>query len=257
MPGSRGYFDDGARAEVGCRASMLQAFDDGRLFGAATGTGRPWVLALPGWQRTHRDFSRVLEGIDALALDLPGFGASPPPPEAWGSAEYATALLPVLDTLDEPPVVLGHSFGGRVAVHLAATHPDRVAALVLTGVPLLRPPDAAKASVATAYKAARFLHRRHLLSDERMEALRQRYGAADYRNATGVMRGVNVKVVNETYEAQLAQVTCPVELVWGDGDTAAPLSVARAAEQMLGNAHLTVLAGVGHLTPLEAPQELA
>jgi pimeloyl-ACP methyl ester carboxylesterase len=235
---------------------MLQAFDDGRLFGAATGTGRPWVLALHGWQRTHRDFNRVLEGIDALALDLPGFGASPPPPEPWGSAEYAKALLPILDGFHDPPVVLGHSFGGRVAVHIAATFPDRVRALVLTGVPLLRPSDAPRPKVATAYKVARFLHRRHVLSDARMEALRQRYGAADYRNATGVMRGVNVKVVNETYEEQLRQVTCRVELVWGDHDTAAPLSVAQAAAAMLSDAHLTALTNVGHLTPLEAPEAL-
>src|SRR3954452_16103169 len=99
---------------------MLTAYDNGRLFGARTGSGAPWVLALHGWQRTHRDFNRVLEGIDALALDLPGFGASPPPAEPWGSAEYAKALLPVLDGFDGPPVVLGHSFGGRVAVHIAA-----------------------------------------------------------------------------------------------------------------------------------------
>jgi pimeloyl-ACP methyl ester carboxylesterase len=235
---------------------MLQAFDDGRLFGAVTGTGRPWVLALHGWQRTHRDFNRVLDGVDALALDLPGFGASPAPPEPWGSAEYAKALLPILEGFDDPPVVLGHSFGGRVAVHMAATFPDRVRALVLTGVPLLRPSDAPRAKVATVYKVARFLHRRHVLSDARMEALRQRYGAADYRNATGVMRGVNVKVVNETYEGQLRQVACRVELVWGDHDTAAPLSVAQAAAAMLSDAHLTVLANTGHLTPLEAPEAL-
>src|SRR5436309_7264659 len=105
---------------------MLTAFDDGRLFGATTGDGHPWVLALHGWRRTHRDFDRVLAGIDAIALDLPGFGASPEPPDAWGSAAFADAITPVLDTFDTAPVVLGHSFGGRVAVQLAAAYPDRV-----------------------------------------------------------------------------------------------------------------------------------
>src|SRR4051812_38815028 len=111
---------------------MLTAFDDGRLFGATTGDGHPWVLALHGWQRTHRDFNRVLDGVAAVALDLPGFGASPPPPQPWGGAEYAAAVAPVLERFDQPPVVLGHSFGGRVAVHLAAAYPERVHALVLT-----------------------------------------------------------------------------------------------------------------------------
>src|SRR5438874_9281179 len=144
---------------------MLTAYDNGRLFGARTGTGAPWVLALHGWQRTHRDFSQVLDGIDAIAVDLPGFGASPPPREAWGGADYAECLVPVLDAFERPPVVLGHSFGGRAAVHLAAAHPDRVHALVLTGVPLLRPADVTRPSVAWSFRVARALHARRLLSD--------------------------------------------------------------------------------------------
>jgi pimeloyl-ACP methyl ester carboxylesterase len=236
---------------------MLSAFDDGRLFGSSSGSGVPWVLALHGWQRTHRDFARVLEGVDAIAVDLPGFGASPPPPEPWGAARYADAVLPVLDRFDGPAVVLGHSFGGRVAVHLAAAHPERVGALVLTGVPLLRPPGTGAARVARPYRLARFLHARGLLSETRMEAMRQRYGSQDYRQATGVMRAVHVIAVNETYEPQLAQVRCPVDLVWGDQDTAAPVAVAEQAALLIPDAEVTVLAGVGHMTPLEAPDALA
>ena len=98
-----------------------------------------------------------------------------------------------------------------------------------------------------------------------MEALRQKYGSEDYRLATGVMRAVHVRAVNETYEEPLGQLRCPVELVWGDDDTAAPLAVAQAAADRLGRgpapastpAHLTVLPGAGHLTPLTAPDALA
>src|SRR5438067_3542048 len=100
---------------------MLKAFDDGRLFGAAFGSGPPWVLALHGWRRTQRDWNDVLVGLDAIALDLPGFGATPLPDRPWGSPEYAAAVTPVLEReFDGPAVVIGHSFGGRVATHLAA-----------------------------------------------------------------------------------------------------------------------------------------
>ncbi|HZD66295.1 MAG TPA: hypothetical protein VE152_09375, partial [Acidimicrobiales bacterium] len=63
---------------------MLKAYDAGRLFGTRTGTGPAWVLALHGWRRSHRDFDAVLGGrsgppVDAVALDLPGFGATPAP----------------------------------------------------------------------------------------------------------------------------------------------------------------------------------
>lgn len=235
---------------------MLQAFANGRLFGASFGSGRPAVLALHGWGRSSADFAATLDGLDAVALDLPGFGASPPPPEAWGAAEYAAAVAPVLDELATPAVVVGHSFGGRVAVHLAAAHPDRVGGLVLTGVPLVRRPGAPRRRPALAFRVGRALHRRGVLSEARMEALRQRYGSADYRAATGVMRAVHVRAVNETYDDVLPRVRCPVELVWGEDDADVPLAVAEAAARLLPDATLATVPGTGHHTPLTAPGAL-
>lgn len=235
---------------------MLKAYAAGRLFGASHGTAPAAVLGLPGWARTHRDFDAAFEGLDAIAVDLPGFGASPEPPEAWGAAEYAAALVPLLEEMARPAVVVGHSFGGRVAVNLAAQHPERVGALVLMGVPLLRRPDASSAKPAFAYRAARSLHRRGLLGENTMEALRRRHGSSDYRAATGVMRQVLVRVVNETYEEQLAAVTCPTDLVWGDDDAEVPVAVAEAARRLLATSTLTVVPGAGHLLPLTAPGEL-
>jgi pimeloyl-ACP methyl ester carboxylesterase len=56
------------------------------------GTGAPRVLALHGWGRSGADFARILHGMDALAVHLHGFGQTPPPPTAWGSADYAAHL---------------------------------------------------------------------------------------------------------------------------------------------------------------------
>jgi pimeloyl-ACP methyl ester carboxylesterase len=227
--------------------------------GEAFGTGPPTVLALHGWSRTRRDFSAVLappgaDPLDAIALDLPGFGATPSPPDAWGSTEYAALVACVLEEMATPVVVLGHSFGGRVAVELAAQRPDDVAALVLTGVPLIRP----EGSVRTpfAFRAGRLLHRAGLLPASRMEALRRRYGSSDYRAAEGVMRQVLVRVVNERYDEALAAIRCPVTLVWGDDDSTAPVDMARVVAKSLGDARLVVCPGAGHLTPLSVPTAL-
>ena len=232
---------------------MLKAFAGGRLFGSLHGAPPPRVVALHGWGRTHRDFDATLAGLDALALDLPGFGATPPPPEPWGAAAYAAT---VAEAIEAPAVVVGHSFGGRVAVHLAVARPDLVQALVLTGVPLLRPPGAVRRKPKLSFRVARALHRRRLVSDARIEAMRQRYGSADYRAAQGVMRAVHVTAVNETYEDELRALRCPVELVWGADDADVPVSVAHAAVELLADARLTVLPGVGHLVPTAAPADL-
>jgi pimeloyl-ACP methyl ester carboxylesterase len=231
----------------------------GGLFGARHGDPPAGVVALHGWRRTHTDFDAVLAGYPAAAPDLPGFGATPAPPAAWGSADYAAAVLPLCQ--EGPPVVLvGHSFGGKVAVALAAAHPDRVAALVLTGAPLLRPAGQPRPRPSLAHRVARGLHRAGLLSDARMEARRQAGGSDDYRAAVGVMRDVLVRSIAEmddgTYRRELGGLTCPVELVWGERDTAAPPAVAHEAATLVGGATVTVVPGVGHHLPTEAPDAL-
>ncbi|WP_420446955.1 alpha/beta fold hydrolase [Candidatus Poriferisodalis sp.] len=210
-----------------------------------------------GWGRTHRDLLECLAGSDAIALDLPGFGASPAPSAAGGAAAYADAVEPVLDECASQVVVLGHSFGGRVAVELAARRPDAVASLVLCGVPLLRRTDRPTPRPALRFRLAHRLHRCGLLAEGTMERMRQRYGSADYRAANGIMREVLVTVVNETYESQLSRIAQPVELVWGRHDEPVPVEIARRAAGMLADARLTVLDGVGHLVPTEAPAALA
>lgn len=240
-----------------------RAFDGGRIFGVTHGSAPFRVLALPGWLHTSADWDGVLPGlgVGAVALDLPGFGGATPEPEAaTGSAGYAERVAPVLADLEAPVVVVGHSFGGRVALHLAATHPDEVAALVLTGVPNLVRRTTPAAKPPLSFRVARALHRKGLLPDEKMEDLRRRHGSADYRNAPSpLMRDVLVRVTNEDYEEQLRRVRCPVELVYGEHDTAATPEMAERAKALVpdGRAELTVLPGVDHFTPVKAPDALA
>jgi pimeloyl-ACP methyl ester carboxylesterase len=236
---------------------VLQSFCEGRLFGERTGPGPTEVVGLHGWARTRSDLAGSLAGLNALALDLPGFGASPEPPGAWDSRAYAALVAEVLAGLDRPQVLLGHSFGGRVAVKLAAGRPELVSGLVLAGVPLLRPRSGpGRPSPAWRFRLARWGRRRGVVSEARMEKLRQRYGSEDYRRASGIMRSVLVRVVNESYAEDLPRIACPVELVWGSNDTAAPLPMAREACALLRNARLEVIEGGGHMTPLTAPDAL-
>lgn len=241
---------------------MLVAFDDGTAFGERWGAGPPAVVALHGWRRTHADFARSLGpaapggALPVVALDLPGFGASPEPPAPWGSPEYAQVVARVVEALGAGPVVLvGHSLGGRVAVRLAARRPDLVRGLVLTGAPVA-PRTAPSARPARSFRAARRLHRMGVLPEALMERQRQRHGSADYRAATGVMRQVLVRMVGESYQEDVARLRGPAELVWGDDDTAAPIEGARRLAEVIPAARLTVCPGAGHLTPSTVPEEL-
>lgn len=207
------------------------------------GDGPASVLALHGWGRSGADFAAILHGCDALAVHLPGFGTTAPPPTVWGSEDYAEHLVPGLAG-SGPFVVVGHSFGGRVAVRLAVAYPELVSALVLTGVPLVRatPPP----RPALALRVAKRLRAAHLVPASVVERIRRHSGSADYRAAEGVMRDVLVRVVREDYRDDLARLTVPVHLVWGEDDDAAPLAGARLAAEVLG-VDVEVVPGAGHL----------
>ncbi|MDH3260690.1 MAG: alpha/beta hydrolase [Acidimicrobiia bacterium] len=232
---------------------MLKSFAGGTIFGERFGGGPLRVLALHGWGRDRRDFDEILGGLDAAAIDLPGFGASPEPPEAVGAAGYARLIAPVLDEFPQPAIIVGHSFGGRVAVHLAVLRPEKVGTLILMGAPLLRPAGSGRGTPPFAYRMIRAMHRKRWIGDDRMELARQRYGSADYRAARGVMREVLVVAVNESYEAQLDQIHQPVQLIWGADDRDVPVEIARRAMEHLSRAELTLLEGVGHHVCLESP----
>lgn len=235
----------------------LLSIADGTLFAERLGAGTPRVLALHGWGRRGADFSSSLEGLDALSLDLPGFGASPPPAEAIGAHGYARLISPALDLFDGPPVVVGHSFGGRVAVALQHDRPGSCAGLVLAGTPLVHR-SGRRRKPPLAYRVARAAHRLGLVGDEAMERRRRRHGSADYRAVTGVMREILVQVVNESYEEELAGLDLPVHLLWGADDREVPVEVAERARVLIetGGApvDLEILDGVGHHVPIRAPE---
>jgi pimeloyl-ACP methyl ester carboxylesterase len=238
---------DGRRGEK----VTLRSFRDGALFAESEGDDVR-VVGLHGWGRDRHDLGEALRGLPALRFDLPGFGASPPPPAVWGAADYAALVAGALDdTARGPFVVVGHSFGGRVAVCLAADRPDLVGGLVLCGVPLVRatPPR----GPSLRHRLVRAGHRVGVVGDAAYERWRQRHGSADYRAARGIMRDVLVRAVNETYEDQLARVVAPVAMVWGARDTEVPPDVARRAAALVhAPVEVVVVDNAGHDVHREA-----
>ena len=99
---------------------MLRAFLDGAVFGTTTGDGVPSVLLLHGWRRTHEDFDQVAaelegQGVGSVALDLPGFGATPPPAAAMGARGYAAQLADLVESVASSGAATPSGAGWRCA----------------------------------------------------------------------------------------------------------------------------------------------
>ncbi|HEX9924538.1 MAG TPA: alpha/beta fold hydrolase, partial [Anaerolineae bacterium] len=133
-----------------------------KVYYEVVGSGRP-VLLLHGWGVDSQSIRPIAQYVNtslaarAYALDFPGFGLSDTPQTAWGVNDYVQVVVELLDQLHLDTVdLIAHSFGGRVALKLAAQAPQRVNRLVLAGCAGIRPDRTAGyyVKVATA-KATR------------------------------------------------------------------------------------------------------
>ena len=182
-----------------------------------------------------------------MLLDLPGFGASPLPPAAWSTADYADAVAAWLTGL--PPgrrIWIAHSFGCRVGLQLAARHPALLDALVLiaaAGLPPARslPQRARIAMRRWSFRLARAVTREGPARDR----LRARFGSADYRQS-GALRPILVKAVTEDLSTAAAAVRCPSLLIYGDQDHETPPELGMRLNALMPRSRLVVLRGFDH-----------
>jgi len=258
QPGPPAESDTGMRHEIGRgNGAEFAVFRTGM----ATSSG-PLLVCAHGWGQTHEALLPLARSMARAAapvlVDLPGFGHSPPPPAAWGNAEYADAMAEWLTAMPRPRVWVGHSFGCRIALALAARHPEAVDAMFLVaaaGLPPHRSP-ARRARIALrrwAYRALRGL----APEGPARERLRERFGSADYR-AAGAMRPTFVRVVSEDLTDAARAVHCPVELVYGERDTETPPEIGARLQALIPGARLSVLQGLDHWTVLtEGQHQLA
>ncbi len=210
-----------------------------------------------GWGQDRKAMQALAQSLFARGvhdfIDLPGFGASPRPDQTWTTADYADAAARWLEQTDTgaPVVWIGHSFGCRVGLQLAARHPDAVSAMLLiaaAGLPRKRSAlETAKFKGRVyGYKA---LKRLAPLAGISQDQLRERFGSADYRSA-GALRDIFLNVVNEDLSDVAARVACPVHLIYGAGDTETPPEIGERLARLIRHAKLTVLDGFDHYTIL-------
>ena len=223
------------------------------------GEGAP-LLLLHGWGVERSVFAPLQQyfarHMQVWRLDFPGFGQSAEPPVPWGVRDYADFVQDFCRVVGlENPSILGHSFGGRVAIVLAER--GFGAKLVLTDAAGLKPKRGLGYYARVySYKAAKRVMGLPGLRRWREKALAvwlKRNPSGDYTKAQGIMRAVFVKVVNEDLGPCLPRINIPTLLMWGENDADTPLADGQKMEKLIPDAGLVVFKGVGHYPFLEQP----
>ncbi len=157
-----------------------------------------------------------------------------------------------------PPAIVGHSNGGRIAIRMAATEPERVGKLVLVDAAGIRPKRTLHwyRRVALA-KVGKHAARRLGAPGRRLrDALVGRVASTDYA-AAGELRPTLVRLVNAQLRPHLPAIKSPTLLIWGEKDADTPLWMGREMERLIPDAGLVVLEGAGHFSYLDQPDRFA
>lgn len=206
------------------------------------------IILLHGWGQNIEMMKPIGDNFSdrfrITILDLPGFGESDEPKETWNMDKYSAFLENFIDQLEiKKPIVIGHSFGGRLAIRYSACNP--IEKLVLFGAPCIR----IKEELPIGVKVLKSIKKLPFMNDFG-EYMKQYIGSRDYKAASPIMRQTLVEVVNEDLSKYAREIEEPTLLIWGVNDTEAPIREAKELEKIMIDAALIELPGT-HYAYLE------
>ena len=206
------------------------------------------ILLLHGWGQNIEMMKSLGDPFSdrcrITILDFPGFGQSDEPSLAWSIDDYCNLLEEFVKKVGiQKPIIMGHSFGGRVAIKYSSN--NAIEKLVLFGSPCVRLRKEQPLSVKILKSIKKIPG-----MDKIGEYMKKYIGSRDYKAASPIMRQTLVNVVNEDLSNCAKKIEEPTLLIWGEYDDEAPLEEAKLLEGLMVDAALIVLPGT-HYAYLE------
>jgi pimeloyl-ACP methyl ester carboxylesterase len=227
----------------------------------------PAVLVLHGWGGSSDSWLEVQKilaskGYRVICPDFPGFGKSISPKKPWGIDDYSRLILNFSKRLGlEEFFLLGHSFGGRVAIRFAVQHPEKLKSLILCNSAGIKPKLGLKAKLiywVAAIGNAIFTPRRLARFKDAARSIFYSFlRKKDYVKAKGVMKETIKMALTDDLLPDLAEIRTRTLIVWGGKDKMVPPKYAEVMKRNIKNSKLEIFPKVGHSPHLEVPGKLS
>ena len=216
------------------------------------------ILILHGWGSSAEKWQKVKEilekqGIKVLIPDLPGFGLTPPPAAAWNIDDYVEWVKDFSEKNNlDPFFLLGHSFGGGVAVKYALKYPENIKKLFLVAPAIIRKKTFKKEIFK---KISVFFPKTPLLRKifYRVFSLKSDYPYV----REGVMKETYLRVIKEDLSNDLSDISISTVIIWGKKDDVLPVKDAHFMKEKIKDSKLVVIPEADHDLERKSPELLA
>lgn len=221
------------------------------------------LVIIPGWGGTKKSWLNFIElagrDFEVHFIELPGFGDEPCPESVWGVKEYANFAKSKIAELKKP-ILMGHSFGGQVAVNLAANNPDLFSKLILSGAAVMRPKHSFKRFFfAGLAKIGKLVFRLPLIGRSENFARKYLYkiaGSPDFENTSGIKREIFKKIIRQSQTHLLGKIRQKTLVIWGEKDGYVPLGEGKKIARLIPNAELKIVENGKHGLHIQQPENL-
>lgn len=230
----------------------LVAFDE-------IGHGPVSIIFLHGWRSSRLAFKKVISKLDpslfrVFALDLPGFGESPAPKNPFNLQDYVDLIREFIKNKKlEKVVLVGHSFGGRIAIKLAADKPTLTHKVVLVDSAGMMPKNFKKNAMRKIAKVVKPIFKPSFMAPIK-KSIYGAIGSQDYVE-TPELRETLVNLINEDLTLYLEKINQPTLIIWGEQDKETPIKDAQVMKEKIKNSNLVILKGAGHFSFLDQPED--
>jgi len=221
------------------------------------------VLILPGWGTTIDTYMSMINDISSYAtvycIDMPGFGKSDEPKQRWNLDSYIDFVIKFIKSQNIKELdLIGHSNGGRIIIKLMSKKLDfKVNKIILIGSAGI----VHKKSFSQKVKIRSFKIGKRILGfkpvkiifPKALDNFKNKFGSADYKSASPIMKECMVSLVNEDLREYLPNINVPTLLIWGENDSATPIEDAYLMEKSIPDAGLVKVQNCTHYVFLEQP----
>lgn len=240
---------------------MYLTIDDITIYYEKYGSSKKTILILPGWGNTSQTFHNIISffktNYTIYIIDYPAFGKSPLPNRDLTIYDYATLIQKFLIKENiQNPIVIAHSFGGRITTVLTGLNKVEIDKLILIDIASIKPKKTLKRFLKEkTYKCLKKVIR--LLPPLKQEVIHQKllkyFASTDYNSLPPTMYRTFKNIVNEDLTKYLKNIDTEALIIWGEKDLDTPIKDAKKINKLIKNSTLITLKNATHYSYLQYP----